>query len=743
MRFSGLALLLAGAGTLVGMSLWTSAVLILRPHPPPWLARVWPGGLRSWQELPAQTLAEIDAELAAQQQSRGRSLVLSAKGDRRVAAELTLIPIFETRPSCTRNCEAIVELRLYRRQRSQPTSAPLQLLDQLEVRGPTEADVLKSLAQTAADNLGSTYELPLNALKSLQEPGLPGSWLTLTGRWQGQGSPLLYGQIVYVNPQTREITSLLNWQSPPGRLPTWHNVDQAGLPELLVNQSYGLEPRFQLFRVANIQAVGANTRLQEISLIPLSIQEKNQAIAYQNALFLAQRGLWSDAQTRLYELKSQLGAEWTPNLEQQLQLVALHSRFSATQAEREWSQPSQKLLALLLDGQWQTALGHVMTEQTRFSQAVLPLLKRDSSRVWPRLTATLELNPNQKEARFWNALLLMAKEDKAAALKWLTADETSPLRKEFETITTNVLPPKPAPAVTATASTSDPANESTAAPPPQSSPPWQGIVGRAATLTSLDASQWQRPAAAPPPSLALGQQWYVVTLSAGWRQSQWQRPLPALKSSSPPTQLWQSLGLGPAAILQGLDQASGRLHTLEILGTQQQGQSITLLARGGADLTPLLVVTPGLWRDLAAVESMALADFLPTQPEIGDRLLSTVYEHMGLSPESLRTNLQQPAAVASPWASLQRVDWLNNGSHDFLLTLSPELMGSQGLSASSYPAQLILTAQGELLYSNLWSSTEQQLRGWLQAASGPAALVVVQGNEPNLLTWSPQSRRFQ
>ncbi len=741
-RLSGLALLLVGAGTLVGISVWTSVILILRPQPPRWLAQHWPGLMDAWSDVPLQTTTEIETELAAQQRYAGDWLDLAQLSDRPEFADLKLLPIWATRSPCSHDCDAIVELRLYSQPAGRAAADQWQLLHQLPVQGPTEATVLQALANPDASLLGSTYQLPLTALKPLHDDALPGAWLTLTGRWQPQGSPILHGQVLYVNPQFRRITSLLNWQSPPGRLPTWHNIDQQGAPELLVNQTYGLEPDFQLYRVSNLQAVGAHTRLEAITLKPLSLPTDAPAIAYKNALFLAQRGLWSAAHTRLTQVKTQLAANWSDELEQQWQLVALHGQFSAAQAERDWSQPSQKLLALLLDGQWQAALQPIQEKQTGFPKAVLPLLERNFSRVWPRLTATLQVDPDDQAARLWNALLLLTKEDEAAALQWLTADQNSPLRKEFEAIAQTVTNPEPAPIIVwPTVADDSPEVEIADTTPPL----WDGVIGEARVLTNLTARDWQRPANGAALTLSPGQQWFAITLQSGHQQQQWQPiTFSARVSAQPPPQLWQTLGLGSSATLRGVDLAGDRSQTLEVMGARWQGQRLTLLARGVTTDRPLFVTTPGQWQNVAAVNPTGLAGWLDAQAATRDRLLTTLQSHLGFDPGSLSTTLQQQANAIPPWATVRPVNLMGGNPPALIVTLSPELLASQDLAAAGQsPTELIMTASGELLYSSVWSGGGARLAGWIQPPSQQPVLVITESDRPQFLFWSPQNGRFQ
>jgi len=740
-RLSGLTLLWVGAGTFVSISVWTSVVVILKPQPPRWLARYWPG-LDAWSDVSAQTIAEIEAELAAQQQSAGPWLKLAQVSKRPEFADLSLLPIMTTRSPCSRNCDAIVELRLYRQPAKHAAADQWQLLHQLPVQGPTEATVLKALSATDASHHESTYQLPLTALKPLHDSTLPGTWLTLTGRWQPQGSPILYGQLLYVNPQFRRITSLLNWQSPPGRLPSWHNIDQQGTPELLVNQTYGLEPDFQLYRVGNVQAVGAHTRLEEITLKPLFLPTDELESTYKNALFLAQRGLWSAAHTRLTQVKAQLATNWSDELEQQWQLVTLHSQFSAAQADRDWSHPSQKLLALLLDGQWQAALEPIQEKKVGSPKAVLPLLERDFSRLWPRLTAILQVEPDHQAARLWHALLLMTKEDEAAALTWLAADQNSPLRQDFEAIAQTVTNPEPAPTIVWPTAKPSPTDAAIA---PTTPALFDGLIGEATALANPNWRDWQRPANSSSLTLAPGQQWFTITLRSGYQQQQWQ-PLsfPARLVEQPPSQLWQTLGLGPSATLRGVDVAGGNPQPLEVMGRRWRGQALTLLARGVATERPLFVTTPGQWQRISAVSPTGLAGWLASQPARGDRLLATLQNHLGFTPESLATTLQQQANAVPPWATVRPVNLIDGNPSELILTLAPELLASQGLAAASQqPTELIMTAQGELLYSSVWSGSSAPLAGWIQPPSQQSVLVINQGDRPQFLFWSPQNRRFQ
>ncbi|HEY9888145.1 MAG TPA: hypothetical protein V6D02_07070 [Candidatus Obscuribacterales bacterium] len=721
----GIVTLWAGVGSLLSLSLWVSALFILRPQPPPWLRRYGVTGATEWGAAPPQTLATIKAALPPAQRA-GTLLDLALISEDPDLKGLKLLPIWEQRSPCSEPCEAIVELRLYGLHHREQQTEYLQLRHQLAVQGPTEAEVLEAIVHSDIGTRGSTYQLPLSGLTPLPPADLPGSWLTLTGRWQSQGSPVLYGQLLHVSPQTGQISPLLLWKSPPGRLPTWHDLDGIAPPELLVNQSYGLEPNFRFYRVGHPTAANAPAHLQEIGLNPLESPLGEAAPAYQNALFLAQQGLWSQAERLLLPLKAQLGPQWSPDLEQQLQLIASHARFSQSQADRDWSQPSQKLLALLLDGQWAAALKTVNEGAVGFDRAVLPLLERDANRLWQRLTASLKVSPQQREAQLWGALLLLAKENEAAALKWLTNGQNTPLKQEFEAIAQKVAIPAAVPAAPVAAPAPAPA---------PASPVFSSLLGTATPLAQVVATAWQTPTAAATLTLPPGQRWYAITLEAGYGRQQWQRSLspPTPRTPAAVEQFWRSLGLSSPPTLQLVNVTTGQGGpTVQINAMQRQGEGVMLLARG-ATLPPgrLIAVPPGQWQAATTGSAQPLAALLAAAPDGGDRLRSTLQSHLGVDPAPL-------LAAPNPGATGQWVTFIDGADPQLLLTVPG------GLGGNLPRATLIMTAQGELLYSNLWGGAGQTLQGWLQPpAGGTAVLMVTQGDRAIPLFWSPRQRRFQ
>ena len=189
-------------------------------------------------------------------------------------------------------------------------------------------------------------------------PATPGgSWLTLQGTWQQQGLTLRYGQILHVDPEAQRLTPLASWSSPAHQLPQWADLDGDGPPDLIVDETVGLEPALRGWQVL----AGSPPRLQPVSWVQVPVDAAGQAGAYQQALRLARGGLWGSAQARLAEFKAAQSQVWNPAAEAQLRLMDRHAAITRRQADQDWSTPTQQILALLIDGRWEAALVQLET----------------------------------------------------------------------------------------------------------------------------------------------------------------------------------------------------------------------------------------------------------------------------------------------------------------------------------------------------------------------------------------------
>ncbi len=715
------ALGLSGAIALTSGGLWLGATLLLRPHPPAWLTRYFPQHKARWGAEPPRSLADIKTELQAQGQRAGTLMALDTISTDPNVAGLWLLPVLETQTPCPEDCDLIVALRLYGEHRQTADGPELQPLDAITIRAPIQSTVMEPLSQAGVGQLTSTQALPLTEVIPLAGAALPGVWLTLSGRWRQGGSPIRYGQVIHIDHRALTVRALLDWSSPPRQLPIWRNLDQQGLPELVVNQSVGLEPNLKAYTIEGLSSPLFSLRLAQVDLQDAAINKAPARGAYNTALQLARHGLWNEAQRRLASLKQQHPRDWSLAAERQLSLIALHGNLTQTQAERAWSQPSQKLLSLLVDGRWQLALTLVKEGDGGFQRMVLPLLRQDTTgRLWRRVTATLQVNPRQPEARLWGALLLLAQKDQAAADSWLQGTQAGQaLVGQFTAIATRIN--GPAETITVSSRPAVPHSSESAA---NARPPIEGWVGTATLLRAVQLDNWY---ADGDLALPTGHQWYQIQVDRGWVNGQWQTLAPARSAA----QLWERWGAAPGAApdLQLLNpEGEPTVTPITIVAIQQRGSQVQLLGSGPrhADRNdpgagPWLAVSPGQFRRFQGI---------PQQP------LTTVYQRY---PEALATlgdllelgELSATAIAADPIPgqdmTVQLQDLTGDGQADMIL--SPE---GRGVA--------IVDGQGQVLFQGQRGAT---LWGALVNGDGSHVLMTRLGGQYRFYDWSAQGQRFE
>ncbi|MGD1905540.1 MAG: hypothetical protein ACFB0C_06035 [Leptolyngbyaceae cyanobacterium] len=693
---------LSGAIALGIGGTWLGSTLLLRPNPPAWLTRYFPQQSARWGTESPQSWAEITAELQAQGQQAGTLLALDTVSRDPNAAGLWLLPVLAAQDS-----DQIVALNLYGEHHQTADGPVLQPLDRITLQAPLESTVMEPLSQAGLGQLTSTQPLPLTELRSLEGTDLPGAWLTLTGDWRKSGSPIRYGQVIHIDARALTVRALMNWSSPPQQLPLWHNLDQAGLPELIVNQSVGLEPNFKAYTIEGLSSPLFSLRLAPVDLQEAAVTQDPAQGPYNTALRLARHGLWNEAQRRLASLKQQHPNHWTPAAERQHRLIALHGELTQTQAERAWSQPSQKLLSLLIDGRWQLALTFLDGE-VGFQRTVLPLLRQDTTgRLWRRITATLQVNPRQPEARLWGALLLLAQQDQAKAEAWLKQNALGQQRlQQFTEIATRLN--SPADAITV-ANRPVPINP---ASPASAIQPIQGWIGIATPIRGVQLNHWY--ADRDDLTLPEGRQWYQVQVHRGWVAGQWQ----SLAASPSESELWERLG--PSPTLQLLNsEGVGDGTTIAIAAIQQQGNQINLLATGplnGAG-SPQLAISPRQFRRFADIARQPFTTVYQRYPDA----LETLGSVLGLG------NLSAvPASSPGQGLTVQLQDVTGDGQAEIIL--SPE-----GKSA-------IVDSQGQILFQVPGGAV---LLGGLVNGDGSHILVTRSGGQYRFYDWSIDRQRFE
>lgn len=416
-------LMLLVAATGIGFSIRFGAELILNPQSLNWLNR-W---LPNWIPVPVtglqhpQTLQQIKTEIEQAGRVAGEALALGQNRsflDSQFMASDLLVPVMERQPNCQNDCGKIVELRLYQsvplRQKTVGQVLTFHLINQLAIAGPEELFVIAPLVSNQSDTHGSTRQLPLTGLKRFENKSLPpGIWLNLSGQWSRQQT-VIYGKIVHYNPSRFHLSTMLEWSSTTGEEPTWQRVIGTEPPELVINQTVGMEPQFKIFQVHPRKFLPNPIHLQPIALIEPAINHQN----YSKGLLLARSGLWSIGLEWLQSVKRQNKQAWTTAAQAQMELIRRHAQATQTQAEKSWVSANQQVLANLIDGRWFRALS-IFETSSENSLEIAELLRADQGHLQSRVESALQVNPAQLEVKVWGALLIAAQKDQKEAIAWL------------------------------------------------------------------------------------------------------------------------------------------------------------------------------------------------------------------------------------------------------------------------------------------------------------------------------------
>ena len=433
-------LILLGGGGLVASSGWFSVQFMLDPRSLAWMNTYLPIGMK----LPVaekdskQTLTQVKAALQQAGLTAGETLFLSRVPNRSDHSYDLLVPVRQRAADCAENCDRIVELRVYRITPSRDKSREYaKFVNQLATTGLEEFVVNEPLVLAHAAEPGdSTRLMPFTALTQFTDRApTQGIWLNLSGQQTHSDSPITYGQVLHYNPRSAHLGVMTVWTSPVGQTPVWRDVTSGKAPELVVNQTVGLEPDLQIYQLQPRKFKPDPIQLKAISLKKAALEDW----AFEDALKLARSGLWSAAEKKLQDLKADYGKTgWTTAAQAQLDLIAQHAQLTQAQANQRSADSRQQVLVNLIDGRWDKAID-VFQKSAIDRSDILDLLKVDSGRLWQRVAITLKIDPNQAQAKTWGALILTAKQGKPTALAWLKKQTPSGSR-EIQTVLKQIDP---------------------------------------------------------------------------------------------------------------------------------------------------------------------------------------------------------------------------------------------------------------------------------------------------------------
>jgi hypothetical protein len=445
-------LILLGSGAAIAGSGWVSAQFLANPRSLLWVNHYLPEPLQinvgGWDE--PRTLAEIRRTLAPLGLRTGDPLRLGAN----ISSSDLLVPILQERSNCTESCQQIVELRVYR-----PTQHPFRKsglsyseqyfswVSQVKVEGVEDWFVLEPLMAAKVDTppaagsrLGFTQVARLDRLAPDS-----GVWLTLTGEREPGGQ---YGQLVHYDPAQANLRLLLPWRSPAQQLPHWEQViSRSAAAELVVDETIGLEPRFEVYEVVG-SGTSSRSTTAPVDLRPVTLETPAlQDRSYEAGLRLAQSGLWSLALTHLQSLQ-RAGHLWGSAAAQaQFDLIRYHGKAFAAQANQLSATTRQQVLTLLLDGRWGQAMAIAQAKPMDRTD-VLDLLESDEGSLLERMNAALEVSPTDRDLQVWYAALTLVRDGEDRALQWWakqpqSTQKTQLLRNLAPTLMTPLPQPSP------------------------------------------------------------------------------------------------------------------------------------------------------------------------------------------------------------------------------------------------------------------------------------------------------------
>ncbi|MFS8117941.1 MAG: hypothetical protein ACMG55_05550, partial [Microcoleus sp.] len=417
---------LCGFSALMGGGAWLSYQLIVDPNGNKLVSQFVPG----WSRLPTgsrdtiQTLDQIKASIRKLGFITGEPLPLTVdKSGDNARADL-LLPVLVERTVnaatvCKNPCRQIVELRVYKRvqfpDRDSEKEQYFQLASSVNVEGPAESFVIADLADSQSNDRASNQSLPLTELRRFDgKAPASGIWFNVSGQLLRGDKKIPYGQVVRYNPSQDHLISLLDWTSAAGQPPNWQQIVKAQNPQLAIDQTVGLEPKFTLYQIGPRKFVPNPVQLTAISLEEFALNDET----YKNGLRLANSGLWSPGLNVMRSAKIKAGQNWPAVAQAQLETIEFHAKITRAQAIASWASPGQQVLAELIDGRWSEAL-QVFEADPSNSHEISTTLKNEGGRIMNRVDAALRVNSADADIKAWGTLIVASQDGTREAMNWL------------------------------------------------------------------------------------------------------------------------------------------------------------------------------------------------------------------------------------------------------------------------------------------------------------------------------------
>lgn len=756
---------------LFSITIWLALRLIINPGAIGWLSVFIPEwNVTSLVEAP-QTLADIRTEAEAANLRLGTPIYFSTYPgftQESLGFRDILLPFYRDQAACKggstsnapatdQTCQRLFELRVYRPspvKKGWIVKAPgFVEVDRLIIKEPEEMVAIARLTEAKIAEQGSTRKLPLSQITPI--PGnapLMGAWFHLSGIWQRGRSQVIYGQVIRYDPLHHRLQSLLSWTTLADKLPHWQQVSGDNAAELVVNQTIGLEPHFQVYQWQALPSPGRPIQVKEISLTESALRDRS----YQNGLLLARNGLWSPGLELLKQSKK-TNLQWSSTAQAQLDVVTLHAKITQAQAARDWASLKQQVMALLIDGQWAKAF-KLLRSAHENGMDIAELVTDPSERLWQRVEVAMRVNAKLVDLQNIGVLLLAVRQDQTTAIDWLRQQlKGQSNRDALSRQTQQVLALLKPDATIAEAEIPVPA----ASASPVADHPSK-LIGIATPVADFNAQDWLQPDRTSLSTLNSSQRWYDLRVSQFYDGKQWQQaPFQDLSGGTDSNQtarsLWQLLGFNDSTAVELLTwNAENQLITLPATVQAVTGR-VQDLAGGELHLLVAASTAPPVAPVLLAMTQSSLTWLEPERTVTLAELSREAEWAPALWQALQQTHLALPVSVVDVatmqqelgnW-SLQLMELTGDHIPEVVLVLQVPKSASATEVASSTTSQLqslqtlIISQQGHVLYQD-----GQAGNGQLQAivnldAATPPILIVKNAQGYDLKQWSASSQQFE
>lgn len=735
------ALILASAVGLVAGGGWLAVRLIVNPADLSWLSHVLP----LWNDAAVarpQTLSEIAAEVKQAGRSVGQAVHLSTypgMTQQQIGFYDILLPILNQPKHCSdqSHCAYIEELRVYRpaSQAASKQGTTYDLIDRIAVVGPEELTAIAPLTQTSTITQGSSRTLPLTNISWIEGKAPKGIWFQLSGEWK-RGSRVLYGEVLQYAPQRERLSALQSWSSPSGKMPRWQQIVSDATPELLVDQSIGLEPQFQVYQVKWGASLAQAITLEPISFTEASLSDR----AYSNSLLLARHGLWSSALQLMKTVKQK--GKWSAAAQAQLDVIALHAQVTQTQAKRDWASPSQQILAQIMDGQWAKALSLLKSAHTS-GYDVQNLIATNSDRLWQRIETALRVNARQPELQQWGVLVLAVRQNRAKAIAWWQRQTAKVKTNVTATQTLALLDPAVAPTQPKHAPTIPVAVPAASV---DSTHATSCLLGTATAIANPGTQDWSAPSSVRF-SLQPQQQWYEINVLGFFDGKQWQQSPARLANATAQSNqnLWNQLGLTNTQLQLVAWQGTTPVHTISasVQAFRLQNGQLSLLAKGDAmpanlDTATIVAITPASisWSEPSA--TLTLNELAQQQTIWQTKLIPQLWQDLQTAQLiSTAAPANDPLQTIGNW-SVQQMELTGDQPLETILTIE----AAEASTELQKTHTVIFSSQGSILYSDL--SRQQSLTAIVNRTISNLPILIISSPEGTYLQqWSSQEQQFK